>query len=67
MLELMRFMAEKNHLKLASILRLFLPAEMREGKVKELFDFEEILDVEASGTITCHCGPNTVGILFITK
>ncbi len=37
MLELMQFMAEKNHLKLASILRLFLPAEMREGKVKELF------------------------------
>lgn len=38
MLELMKFMAEKNHLKLASILRLFLPAEMREGKVKELFE-----------------------------
>ena len=38
MLKLMQFMAEKNHLKLASILRLFLPAEMREGKVKELFE-----------------------------
>ena len=38
MLELMRFMAKKNHLKLASILRLFIPAEMREGKVKELFE-----------------------------
>ena len=38
MLELMKFMAKKNHLKLASILRLFLPAEMREGKVKELFE-----------------------------
>lgn len=38
MLEVMKFMAEKNHLKLASILRLFLPAEMREGKVKELFE-----------------------------
>lgn len=38
MLSLMNFMAEKNHLKLASILRLFLPAEMREGKVKELFE-----------------------------
>ena len=36
-------------------------------KVQEVFDFEEILDVEASGTITCHCGPNTVGILFVTK
>ena len=38
MLEIMKFMAKKNHLKLASILRLFLPAEMREGKVKELFE-----------------------------
>ena len=38
MLQLMHFMADKNHLKLASILRLFLPAEMREGKVKELFE-----------------------------
>ena len=37
MLQLMKFMADKNHLKLASILRLFLPAEMREGRVKELF------------------------------
>ena len=38
MLEIMKFMAKKFHLKLASILRLFLPAEMREGKVKELFE-----------------------------
>ena len=37
MLELMRFMAQKNHLTLASILRLFIPSEMREGRVKELF------------------------------
>ncbi len=37
MLELMKFMADKNHLKLASVLRLFLPSEMREGKVRELF------------------------------
>ena len=38
MLALMKYMAEKNHLKLASIIRLFLPAEMREGKVRELFE-----------------------------
>lgn len=38
MLKLMQFMANKYHLKLASILRLFLPSEMREGKVKELFE-----------------------------
>ena len=36
-------------------------------KVKELFDFEEILEVHASSTITCHCGPNTIGVLFITE
>ena len=38
MLDVMKFMAKKNHLTLASILRLFLPSEMREGKVKELFE-----------------------------
>lgn len=38
LLNLMHFMARKNHLKLASILRLFIPSEMREGKVKELFE-----------------------------
>lgn len=36
MLALMNYMAEKLHLKLASCLRLFLPAEMRTDKVKEL-------------------------------
>ncbi len=36
MLQLMFHMAEKLHLKLASILRLFLPSEMRTEKVKEL-------------------------------
>ncbi len=36
-------------------------------KVKELFDFEEIYEVHASATITCHCGQNTVGVLFIKE
>ncbi len=36
MLALMKYMAEKLHLKLASCLRLFLPAEMRTDKVREL-------------------------------
>ena len=36
MLELMFYMADKLHLKLASVLRLFLPSEMRTDKVKEL-------------------------------
>lgn len=38
LLHLMEFMVKKNHLKLASILRLFLPSEMREGKTRELFE-----------------------------
>lgn len=38
LLNLMNFMAEKNHLKLASILRLFIPSQMRDGSVKEIFD-----------------------------
>ena len=46
MLELMKFMAKKNHLTLASILRLFIPAEMREGKVKELFHTFVVLENE---------------------
>ena len=41
-------------------------AEIR-AKVEECFNFDEIVEVEASGTITCHCGPNTMGILFIAK
>lgn len=30
-------------------------------------DFEEILDTTAGSTITTHCGPNTLGILFFRK
>ncbi len=52
MLSLMKFMAEKYHLKLASILRLFLPSEMREGKVKELFITKYILNSEADTTLS---------------
>ncbi len=38
MLELMNFMCKKYHLRQTSTLRLFLPSEMREGKVKELLE-----------------------------
>ncbi len=30
-------------------------------------DFEEILETTAGATITSHCGPNTLGILFLRK
>ena len=38
MLQLMGFMAKKNHLTMASTLRLFLPSQMREGKVREIYE-----------------------------
>lgn len=43
LLSLMYFMCEKYHLRLTSVLRLFIPAEMREGKVREVFEKECIL------------------------
>ena len=38
MLSLMEFMCEKYHLRKLSTLKLFVPSEIREGKVKELFE-----------------------------
>ncbi len=35
--------------------------------VEEMMDFKEIHITKASCTISCHCGPNTLGILFETK
>ena len=34
-------------------------------KVKELFDFDEIVETVAGSIITSHCGRNTLGALFI--
>lgn len=31
------------------------------------YGFEEVYDCQASSTISSHCGPNTLGILFINK
>ena len=31
------------------------------------YGFEEVYDCDASGTICSHCGPNTLGILFMNK
>ena len=33
--------------------------------VKELFDFDEILETKAGSVVTSHCGRNTLGVLFI--
>lgn len=35
--------------------------------LKELNYFKEILVTQAGGVISSHCGPNTLGILFISK
>lgn len=35
--------------------------------ITEMFDFKEILVTRAGCTISSHCGPNTLGILFIAN
>lgn len=34
---------------------------------KEHFEFEEVLESVAGSTVSAHCGPNTIGLLFITE
>ena len=36
-------------------------------KIRELQPFKEIFDTDASCTISSHCGPNTLGVLFLVK
>ena len=35
--------------------------------IQQIADFREICVTRASCTISCHCGPNTLGVLFLTK
>jgi len=37
------------------------------ARIKELQPFREIFVTQASCTVSCHCGPNTLGVLFLTK
>ncbi|MBZ2175530.1 DegV family protein [Schnuerera sp. xch1] len=37
------------------------------GTVENLYDFKEILVTRAGCTISSHCGPNTLGILFMSN
>jgi len=37
------------------------------SQIKELQPFKEIFVTQASCTISSHCGPNTLGVLFLTK
>ena len=36
-------------------------------RVLKKFPFEEVLETTAQGTITSHCGKNTLGILYLSK
>lgn len=36
-------------------------------KVAELFDFDEVIETYAGTTVSCHCGKNTIGVLFIEE
>ncbi len=42
-------------------------AEQVMARVKELQPFQEVFATHASCTISAHCGPNTLGVLFLTK
>ncbi len=47
-----------------------LPAEIVEkvvALVKELRPFEEVMVTVAGSTISCHCGPGCLGVLFFRK
>lgn len=39
--------------------------EAAKAKVKELFQFDEIIETVAGSIITSHCGKGTLGVLFI--
>lgn len=35
--------------------------------IRQYADFNEIIETKAGCTISCHCGPNTLGILFVRR
>ena len=37
------------------------------SKLADLNMFDEILETQAGGVISSHCGPNTLGVLFYEK
>ncbi|MEA4870520.1 MAG: DegV family protein [Christensenella sp.] len=37
------------------------------ARIRELQPFQEVFVTQASCTISSHCGPNTLGVLFLTK
>ena len=41
--------------------------DLVEQEIRACQPFEEILETNALGTVACHCGPPTLGILYIHK
>jgi fatty acid-binding protein DegV len=39
--------------------------EAAKAKVKEIFEFDEIIETVAGSIITSHCGKGTLGVLFV--
>lgn len=39
--------------------------DLAKDMVKELFEFDEVLETVAGSVVTSHCGRNTLGVLFI--
>ena len=39
--------------------------DIAKAKVKELFDFDEVIETVAGSIITSHCGKGTLGVLFV--
>ena len=41
--------------------------EIARETIKKYAEFENIYEPEAQCTVACHCGPGTLGVLFITQ
>jgi DegV family protein with EDD domain len=41
--------------------------EVRKKVIELVPDFEEVLETTAGATVTTHCGPSTLGVLYIRK
>lgn len=39
--------------------------DVAKAKVKELFDFDEVIETVAGSIVTSHCGKGTLGVLFV--
>ena len=37
------------------------------GLIRQLHPFEEVIETRAGSTISCHCGPGCLGVLFFRK